>query len=112
MLVDSGEDRQFGSCCRIALCHTKGRTHTMTRSTLAGGLAGLALVVATTGSIAHAQSVNQNGQGQNQNNQPRLPPLSATPELDSSLLFGAGLLGLGAASSVARYIRRRHQPDR
>ena len=92
----------------------------MTRSTLAGGLAALALSFATTGSIAHAQSVNPNGQNASQNGLGQnpatgrvgLPPLSATPELDSSVLFGLGLLGLGAASSVARRIGRRREPDR
>ena len=83
----------------------------MRRVTLAGGLAALGLVLATTGSIAHAQA--QNGQGPNQNGGGVKPPrVSATPELDSSLLFGVGLLGLGAATSVARRVKRRRDPDR
>ena len=85
----------------------------MTRVTLAGGLAALGLVFATTGSIAHAQAQNTNGQGLTQNGGGVKPPrVSATPELDSSLLFGVGLLGLGAATSVARRVKRRRDPDR
>jgi hypothetical protein len=70
-------------------------------------------MLATTGSIAHAQAQNQNGQNQNQNNgQNGGPRLSATPELDSALLFGVGVFGLGAASSVLRRIGRRRDPER
>ena len=87
----------------------------MRRSILARHLASIGLVLVTTGSVAHAQSQNQNGQAQNQNgnpqNQNNPPRLSATPELDSALLFGAGVFGLGAASSVLRLIRHRRDPD-
>ena len=88
----------------------------MRRSILARHLASIGLVLVTTGSVAHAQSQNQNGQAQNQNgnpqNQNNPPRVSATPELDSALLFGAGVFGLGAASSVLRLIRHRRDPDR
>jgi hypothetical protein len=74
------------------------------------------LVLVTTGSVAHAQSQNQNGQGQNQNgnpqNQNNPPRVSATPELDSALLFSAGVIGLGAASSLLRRLRQRQNSDR
>jgi hypothetical protein len=87
----------------------------MRRSILAPHLAAIGLVLATTGSVAHAQSQNQNGQAQNQNgnpqNQNNPPRVSATPELDSALLFGAGVFGLGAASSVLRLIRHRRDPE-
>jgi len=87
----------------------------MRRSTLARDLAAVGFVLATTGSIAHAQAQNQNGLPQNQNgnpqNQNNPPRVSATPELDSALLFGAGVFGLGAASSVLRLIRHRRDPD-
>lgn len=87
----------------------------MRRSILARHLASIGLVLVTTGSVAHAQSQNQNGQAQNQNgnpqNQNNPPRVSATPELDSALLFGAGVFGLGAASSVLRLIRHRRDPD-
>jgi hypothetical protein len=80
----------------------------MWRSKLAGGLAALGLVCATTGSVAFAGG-NDN-QGQNNNNSQgqnsRPPQLSATPELDSSLLFGVGLFGLGAASAALRRFRK------
>jgi hypothetical protein len=69
----------------------------MWRSKLAGGLAALGLVFATTGSVALATGNN------NQNSNP--PGLSATPELDSSILFGVGLFGLGAVSAALRRIR-------
>jgi hypothetical protein len=81
----------------------------MRRSILARHLASIGLVLVTTGSVAHAQSQNQNGQGQNQNNPPRV---SATPELDSALLFSAGVIGLGAASSLLRRLRQRQSSDR
>lgn len=82
----------------------------MRRSTLARDLAAVGFVLATTGSIAHAQAQNQNGQNQN-NGQNGGPRLSATPELDSALLFGVGVFGLGAASSVLRRIGRRRDPE-
>ena len=72
----------------------------MWRSKLAGGLAALGLVFATTGSVALAAGNNNNN---NQNSNP--PGLSATPELDSSILFGVGLFGLGAVSAALRRIR-------
>jgi len=81
----------------------------MRRSILARHLASIGLVLVTTGSVAHAQSQNQNGNPQNQNNPPRV---SATPELDSALLFGAGVIGLGAASSLLRRFRQRQNSDR
>jgi hypothetical protein len=87
----------------------------MRRSILARHLASIGLVLVTTGSVAHAQSQNQNGQAQNQNgnpqNQNKPPRVSATPELDSALLFGAGVIGLGAASSVLRRLRQRQNRD-
>jgi hypothetical protein len=88
----------------------------MRRSILARHLASIGLVLVTTGSVAHAQSQNQNGQGQNQNgnpqNQNNPPRVSATPELDSALLFSAGVIGLGAASSLLRRLRQRQNSDR
>ena len=87
----------------------------MRRSILARHLASIGLVLVTTGSVAHAQSQKQNGLPQNQNgnpqNQNNSPRVSATPELDSALLFSAGVIGLGAASSVLRLIRHRRDPD-
>jgi len=88
----------------------------MRRSILARHLASIGLVLVTTGSVAHAQSQNQNGVPQNQNgnpqNQNNPPRVSATPELDSALLFGAGVIGLGAASSLLRRFRQRQNSDR
>jgi hypothetical protein len=72
---------------------------------LAGGLAALGLVFATTGSVALAAGNNNNGQNNNNNQNSNPPGLSATPELDSSILFGVGLFGLGAVSAALRRIR-------
>jgi hypothetical protein len=92
----------------------------MRRSILARHLASIGLVLLTTGSVAHAQSQNQNGQAQTPNGQGQNqgggggqgPRLSATPELDSAVLFSVGVIGLGAASSVLRRLRQRRNPDR
>jgi len=57
-------------------------------------------------STVHAQQNGQggNGQGQNQGNGPQW---SATPELDSLFLFGAGMLGFGGYALTRIRSRRR-----
>jgi hypothetical protein len=72
---------------------------------LAVGIALGALLLMATASAAGAQSGNQNGQGQNQNG-PTVH-LSATPELDSALLFASGLVGVAGYGALRWRTRRK-----
>ena len=69
---------------------------------------GFALLCMAAVSTVHAQQNGQggngNGQGQNQGNGPQW---SATPELDSLFLFGAGMLGFGGYALTRIRSRRR-----
>ena len=77
---------------------------------------GFALLCMAAVSTVHAQPNGQggngNGQGQNQGNgqgqnQGNGPQWSATPELDSLFLFGAGMLGFGGYALTRIRSRRR-----
>jgi hypothetical protein len=76
------------------------------KSVLASLALGALLLIVSAG-LASAQG-NGNGQGQNNNNQGNGKGLvlSATPELDSLVLFGTGLAGV-AGYSVLRWRARR-----
>ena len=69
---------------------------------------GFALLCMAAVSTVHAQPNGQggngNGQGQNQGDGPQW---SATPELDSLFLFGAGMLGFGGYALTRIRSRRR-----
>jgi len=60
--------------------------------------------VSTVHAQQNGQGGNGNGQGQNQGNGPQW---SATPELDSLFLFGAGMLGFGGYALTRIRSRRR-----
>ena len=81
----------------------------MGRSKLASLACSAALLLLSAGSVAYAAGGND--QGQNNNNQgqngPKPPSLAATPELDSIVLFGAGLLGAGGLGYWRMRVRRR-----
>jgi MYXO-CTERM domain-containing protein len=47
---------------------------------------------------------------QGKNSQCEDPPPAATPELDSVVLFGAGLLGLGGLAFIRRRAASRSEP--
>lgn len=69
------------------------------------------LTLTTLGSVGvvHAQGTNQNGttqNGTNQNNNKQNVNLSATPELDSFVLFGTGAAGMGAYALTRLRARR------
>jgi hypothetical protein len=81
----------------------------MLRNKLASAGLGLALVLITTGSIAHAQSDHgQSGDSQGHNGRPNP---AATPELDPSLLYSVGLAGLATAALLERRNRRGQDRD-
>src|SRR5579871_1285007 len=103
----------------------------MLRMKLASGAASLALLLAATGSVVHAQGNgqgnqngqgqngqgNQNGQGQNgqgqngQGNQNGGWNPAATPELDSSVLTSVGLVGLAGFAALQRRRKVRSEKD-
>ncbi|HYS28558.1 MAG TPA: hypothetical protein VEQ12_03515 [Candidatus Limnocylindria bacterium] len=60
--------------------------------------------VSTVHAQPNGQGGNGNGQGQNQGDGPQW---SATPELDSLFLFGAGMLGFGGYALTRIRSRRR-----
>jgi hypothetical protein len=72
----------------------------MRRPAWKSAVAGGALMLTMLGPVGsvHAQSTNPNGtaqNGTNQNNNKQNVNLSATPELDSVVLFGTGAISIG-----------------
>ncbi len=61
-------------------------------------------------SVSAVSAQSQNGQGQNGSNQGQgngvHPLISATPELDSLLLFGSGIAGVVGYAALRRRARR------
>jgi len=96
------------------------------KTKMAGCGRGVALLLTTAVSTTYAQGNGNNGQGNNGQannnwwcqwfpavcnnggNNPNPPSLASTPELDSILLFGIGLSGLGGYA-LTRY-RARQRP--
>jgi hypothetical protein len=69
--------------------------------------AALAILLLTTGSVAHAQSQDSQDQGQNRPGDGqgyKTPAPAATPELDAGVLYAIGLAG---TVGTVLYVRRR-----
>jgi MYXO-CTERM domain-containing protein len=64
----------------------------------------------TTGYAGRCDDGQQGQNSQGQNSRCEDPPPAATPELDSVVLFGAGLLGLGGVAFIRRRATSRPEP--
>jgi CHASE3 domain sensor protein len=79
----------------------------MRRTASKSFVAGCALLLATLGpvSLAHAQTTNQNGTKQNGTKQNVTP--QATPEIDTVVLFGTGVLSIASVALLRHRAKRK-----
>jgi hypothetical protein len=75
---------------------------------VAGAIALFSLGIAAVPASAHVVDNNCANSPDNQYCVPDSPPMNATPELDSLLLFGTGLAGVGGYA-LTRFRARRRQ---